>query len=239
MRECGGKLALTSKVSPSTTALLKLMRAAAATSGARMKLRLAASTLLGVTAIAPTVAAQTTTCVSTDDTVCLPRQDFQRFLDIALERQCLEKKKPVFEVDPITVVTDSEGRVFYTGADPNKPYRVTMSWCHYEVEAVGKVSIVAAMKEPATSGLRFRPKAYLGHLPLKLAKGKFHDGIDAGLLVDWLFIHDFNLNVAAGFRSLGLGVGVDLTKNFGVYAGYAIGYTAPTHNVNASIYFSF
>jgi hypothetical protein len=198
-----------------------------------------AALLATIATATPAGAADTTSCVSTEDTVCLPRADFQRFLTIAVERQCLEKQKPVFKVDDVTVVTDTAGRVFYTGADPSKPYTIVMKWCHYDVRAEGKVTLVAARMEPATSGVRFRPKAYLGYLPLKLSKGRFNDGVDAGLLVDWLFIHDFNLNVAAGFRSIGLGVGVDLTTSFGAYVGYAIGYTAPTHNINASLYFSF
>lgn len=178
-------------------------------------------------------------CAPPDNFVCLPREDFQRFLDIALERQCLERKPPTFQVDSITVLTDTEGRVFYTGADPSKPYQIHMRWCHYDVTAEGEVTLVAAMQTPPTSGVRFRPKAYLGYLPLKLSKGRLNDGVDAGLLVDWLFIQEFNLNASAGFRSLGIGVGVDLTQNFGVYAGYALGYTAPTHNINASLYFAF
>lgn len=187
---------------------------------------------------APTATAQSAPPPS-EDKVCLIREDFQRFLDIAIERQCLERKPPSFEVDSITVLTDTDGRVFYTGADPSKPYQVRMRWCHYDVTAEGKVTLVAAMQTPPTSGVRFRPKAYLGYLPLKLSKGKLNDGVDAGLLIDWLFIHEFNLNVSAGFRSLGVGVGVDLTQNFGVYAGYALGYTTPTHNINASFYFAF
>jgi len=174
-----------------------------------------------------------------EQTVCLPKPDFQRFLTIALERQCLEHDKPTFQVDSISILTDTEGRVFYTGADPKKPYTIHMKWCQYDVEGQGTVDLVAAMRTPPSTGIRFRPKAYLGYLPLKLSKGKFGDGVDAGVLIDWLFIHEFNLNFAAGFRSLGVGVGVDVTQNFGIYAGYAVGYTAPTHNINASIYFAF
>jgi hypothetical protein len=187
----------------------------------------------------PANAQDSVPCVPSDETVCLPKADFQRFLTIALDRQCLEHQKPTFQVDSITILTDSEGRVFYTGADPKKPYTVRMKWCHYEVEAQGTVDLVAAMKTPQTSGIRFRPKAYLGYLPLKLSKGKFSDGVDAGIMVDWLFIHEFNLNIAAGFRSVGIGVGLDLTRNFGLYVGYALGWTAPLHNINTSIYFAF
>lgn len=186
------------------------------------------------------VAKAETPCTPSDKTVCLPQADFQRFLDIAVERQCLEQTKPVFHLDSVVVTTDAEGRVFYSGSDPKKPYTLKMSWCNYEVQATGNVDLVAAMKVPQTAGLRFRPKAYLGYLPLKLSKGgRFESGVDAGLLIDWLYVDWANLNVAAGFRSVGLGVGADLSTNFGVYAGYALGWTQPVHNLNASIYFAF
>jgi hypothetical protein len=113
-----------------------------------------------------------------------------------------------------------------------------MKWCQYEIEATGKIDLVAAMKVPETSGLRFRPKAYFGYLPLKLSKGKFNDGIDAGLMIDWLYIDSVNLNVAAGFRSVGLALGVDVTTNFGAYAAYSLGWTAPLHNINVGISFA-
>lgn len=178
-------------------------------------------------------------CTPSAETICLPKTDFQRFLDIATERQCLERTKPVFQIDSVAVMTDEEGRVFYTGADPKKPYTLKMTWCQYEIEGTGKVDLVAAMKVPVTSGFRFRPKAYLGYLPFKLSKGKFHDGVDAGMLIDFLFIDWVNLNVAAGFRSVGLGVGADLSSNFGAYAGYALAWTAPLHNINTGIFFAF
>ncbi len=180
-------------------------------------------------------------CTSSADQVCIERKDLDLFIDLARERRCLDNTKPVFELDSVTVMQDVDGRIFYSGADPKHPYKLTMSWCHYKIEAQGKVQIVAAMKEPETWGFRFRPKAYLGLLPTKYFEGEsFSSGVDAGLLVDFFYVHSLNLNVAAGFRSTGIGVGVDLTSNAGVYAGYAFGWTAnPRHNLNTSLYFAF
>lgn len=175
------------------------------------------------------------------DATCVAKSDLKTFLQIAEERQCLEKTKPTFEFDQVIVLTDKDGRVFYTGADPKRPYKLTMHWCHYEVDVEGEIHLVAALRTPETWGFRFRPKAYLGYLPLKLteASASFDDGIDAGIMVDLFFVEWTNVNAAVGFRSVGLGAGFDLTENFGLYAGYHLGWTAPLHNVSTSLYFAF
>ena len=198
---------------------------------------------LGVLSYASAVWAQETPCQNDSTSVCVNREDLKKFLALAKERKCLDDTKPAFQVDPITIITDEDGRVFYSGADPKKPYRLTMTWCQYTIEGTGEVKLLAAMNEPPVWGFRFRPKAYLGYLPSKLILGDsdFKAGVDAGLQLDFLYYQWVNLNVTAGFRSTGAGLGFDLTKNFGVYAGYAFTWDMqPTpHNVLGSIYFAF
>jgi hypothetical protein len=58
-------------------------------------------------------------------------------------------------------------------------------------------------------------------------------------MVDFLYYDWANLNAAVGFRSLGGGVGFDLTENFGAYAGYALTWGSWHHNVNIGFWFSF
>lgn len=178
-------------------------------------------------------------CTPAAGKVCLPEADLEKFVAITRERKCLDDSKPEFTIDSVTIVTDADGRVFYSGADPKTPYKLHMKWCHYSIGAEGKIELVAALTTPETSGLRFRPKAYLGYLPLKLADRDVNEGIDAGILIDLAYIEWVNFNVAAGFRSVGGGLGFDLTSNFGAYAGYALGWTKPLHNANVGIYFAF
>jgi len=191
----------------------------------------------------PTPAPEEPACVSTDTQVCVDKEDLKKFLQLAQERKCLDETKPDFQLDPIIIITDEEGRVFYTGNDPKKPYKLSMEWCHYKAEAEGDVKVVAAMNEPETWGFRFRPKAYLGYLPLKpLLKDdvKFSEGIDAGLMLDFFYVQWVNVNITAGFRSTGVGVGFDLTKNFGVETGYVFSWSEPMgHSALGSIYFAF
>ncbi len=186
---------------------------------------------------------------------CVPPEDMEKIVEVLQESKCLKTEKPVFQLDPINIVVDKSGRVFYTGANPN-PYTVHMTWCNFEAEAQGKVNLVAAVNEPSIWGFRFRPKAYVGVLPVeafnitvenavKRAAGEtpedlsFSDVWDAGVMVDFFHYDWFNVNAAVGFRSLGGGLGVDLTDNFGLYLGYANTWATWHHNANLALWFSF
>ena len=171
---------------------------------------------------------------------CVSRSDLDVFVQLLKEKKCLQTEKPSFELDPITIIVDEDGRIFYTGADPN-PYQLKMKWCSYEVEGTGKVKVVAAMKEPETWGFRFRPKAYLGYLPLEplVYDSSAREGIDAGLMLDFFHVQFANANVAVGFRSFGLGAGLDITQNFGAYIGYAMTWASWNHNINSALWFAF
>lgn len=171
---------------------------------------------------------------------CVAPDDMKVFVELLKEKKCLTTQKPEYKLDTIEIVVDEKGRVFYSGADP-KPYTLHMKWCNYEVTGTGKVNLVAAMMEPPTWGFRLRPKAYLGYLPLEpvVYNEDVKAGIDAGLMLDLFYIHWINANVTLGFRSGGLGVGFDLTKNFGAYTGYALCWNGFRHNANAAIWFAF
>ena len=172
--------------------------------------------------------------------VFIPEEDLRVLLLAAKEYHCFLKSEPTFKLDPIQIYMDDQGRVFFSGNQPH-PYTLHMEWCNYTAEAKGKLDVVAAMPEPDWWGLRFRPKAYLGYLPLTALEdgGSFNDGIDAGLMLDFFYIEWANLNAALGVRSVGAGVGINITKNFGGYLGYAFGWGAPHHQLIGSVYFAF
>lgn len=172
---------------------------------------------------------------------CVSEKDMDTILTILEDRACLATRLPKLKVDPIQIVVDKEGRVFYSGAEP-QPFVLKMSWCNFELEARGKVDVVVAMREPPIWGFRFRPKAYMGLLPteaLHRDRPDFEDLVDAGFLTDFLYYDWANLNLAVGYRSVGLGVGIDLTENFGSYAGYSLTWKGGNHNLNLSLTFSF
>lgn len=191
----------------------------------------------------------TTSLVHADEceppATCVPKEDMDKMVEVLKEKKCQLETKPTFELDPVNIVIDRDGRVFFSGSEPH-PYTLRMKWCSYDVEAQGKVNVIAAMREPPTWGFRFRPKAYIGALPFEAVYSdpelddlKVHDLVDAGVMVDFLYWEWANLNVAVGFRSLGGGIGFDLTSNFGAYAGYGLTWDDWNHNANFGLWFSF
>lgn len=173
----------------------------------------------------------------------------QEIVKVLEQKRCMQTTEPSFKLDPINLILDKEGRVFYNGAQPY-PYKVRMDWCGYTVNGEGSLNVVAALQEPPTWGFRFRPKAYIGVLlaePFYPKEGEswqledvsFDDVFDAGVMVDFFFVEFFNLNVAVGFQSFGAGVGFDLTKNFGAYIGYALTWGDWHHNPNVGFWFGF
>lgn len=175
--------------------------------------------------------------------VCVPEADMQKIVTVLQEKKCQQTETPAFELDPIQIIVDRQGRVFFSGADP-KPYTLKMKWCGYEVEAKGSVNVIAAMRKPPIWGFRFRPKAYMGILPTEVLYSSDNsrdigDFMDAGVMVDFLYYDWANLNGAVGYRSVGAGAGLDLTENFGTYAGYALTWGGWHHNANIGLWFSF
>jgi hypothetical protein len=171
---------------------------------------------------------------------CVSPEDLKAFVEIAREKKCLQTTKPTFDLDPVNIIVDKEGRIFFSGSNPH-PYTLRMKWCTYEVQAEGKVNVIAAVQEPATYGFRFRPKAFAGYLladPFR-SGGTWSSAIDAGLMVDAFYVRDFNLNVHVGFRSFGAGLGVDVFKNFGGYVGYAVTWDGFRSNPEAALWFAF
>jgi hypothetical protein len=171
--------------------------------------------------------------------ICVSDADLKTFLALANEKKCLQTTQPAFKLDPVVVVVDKEGRVYYSGDEP-KPYTLKMSWCTYELTATGKVALTVAKNEPPVWGFRFRPKFAGSYLFVDgFSSTKAVDGVDIGILWDLAYYKAVNFNIATGFRSVGAGLGLDITRNFGGYAGYAFSWWTLKHNPQLGLYFAF
>lgn len=145
-------------------------------------------------------------------------------------------KPPKVTLDPITLTTDSEGRIYHSGAT----YTVRVDGGSYQITGTGKVDVQVARREEPTWGLRFRPKFQVGVLPLGILRGdRFLDTLDPGVGVDLAYYRRANLNVSAGVRSVGVDVGLDVTKNFGVYGGARLIYSNLEITTEVGLYFGF
>jgi len=197
-----------------------------------MKRLLTALTLL----LWPVAAQAQGACAS--GSTCVSDVDLKTFITLAQEKQCLQKTQPTFQLDPIAVIVDKDGRVYYSGDEP-KPYSLKLTWCTYEVTTTGKVALVVAKNEPPVWGFRFRPKFAGSYLFVDgFSSTKAVDGVDIGILWDFLYYKAVNLNVATGFRSIGAGLGVDLFKNMTLYGGYAFSWWTLKHNPSIGVGFA-
>lgn len=172
--------------------------------------------------------------------VCVEREDMKVFLQIAEDHGCRAKTEPEVTADQVVIVQDHEGRVYGSGTG-EYPFKVRLKWCNYELEASSNVKLQVAQYVEPDWGFRFRLKATAGLLMLDAAFGedKLYEALDGGLLIDPFFIQWANVNAYIGFRSFGAGLGADLTKNFGIYGGYALTWGSWRSNPFAGIYFSF
>lgn len=178
--------------------------------------------------------------------VCVADADMKDIVQVLSERECLDTTQPTFTLDPVVIYTDEQGRVYYSGAEP-EPYKVGLTWCHYSAQATGKVLVSVAKAEKPVWGFRFRPKAYVGYLLLDQMynpEESFSNGLDVGVALDFLFYKNLNADAFVGYRSLGVGVGLDVTENFGVYLNYShtwqgiVGMEVP-YNIGVGIDFAF
>jgi hypothetical protein len=170
---------------------------------------------------------------------CVPKEDFDVLLTLLRDKQCQQKTPPTFKLDPVNIVVDQDGRVYYSGSQPH-PYTLRMSWCNYDVTATGKVDLVVAKREPPEWGFRFRPKFAGSFLFVDaFERPTAAEAVDVGILWEFLYWRSLNLNLATGFRSAGVGLGLDLTKNFGAFGGYSFSWWTLRHNPQVGLYFAF
>jgi hypothetical protein len=172
------------------------------------------------------------------DSECVLQEDLEVLLSSVEEKQCLMTTPPRLTLDSITITTDEQGRVYYSGSAP-VPFGARLSWCNHEVQFEGKLKVVVAKREPKEWGFRFKLKFAGSFLFLDAFERSAQQAVDVGLLWDFLYWRSLNLNVATGFRSAGVGVGYDITKNFGVYTGYGFSFWTLKSNPQMGLYFGF
>lgn len=176
-----------------------------------------------------------TECPHTD--ACVPDDEMDTFYEALREKKCLLGTTPTLDITAVTLITDVDGRVYFSGE--SLPFGARLTWCTYTVEFEGELKVVVAKKEPPAWGFRFRPKFAGSFLVLDAIERSVEDGVDVGFLWDFVYWHSFNLNMATGFRSAGVAVGFDITRNFGAFGGYAFSFWTLKSNPQFGLYFGF
>lgn len=187
-------------------------------------------------------AAQQPPCVPCEGK-CLTPDQVGKLRQTVDELDDIHKSPVSIQADPVVVVRDWDGRVYVNGG-AGQPLRMKVKvGKHIDRDVLVTMDVrVSYRPEPPSPLLRLRLRAQAGLLipqAMQTASGDKQAFWDAG--IGWDFLHYGILNLAAytGVRSLGAGPGLDLTKNFGLYAGYALVYDGFKSSVLATAYFSF
>ena len=183
-------------------------------------------------------------CVPPEGGKCLTKDQFEAVKSNLAELDSIHKYPAVVNTnDEIIIIHDWNGRVYTNGGDKNP-----LSFKLYIGETIERdMAIVLPTKvyyrpKPPDPMFRLRIRAQVGLIALEFTKittGKIQNLFDAGL--GWDFFHYKNANVAVytGMRSVGAGVGFDLTRNFGPYIGYSLVYDGFRSSAQAGFYMSF
>jgi hypothetical protein len=171
--------------------------------------------------------------------MCIAEEDAETLRQLLRDHKCRADTAPEVMADQVVIVQYHEGRVYGSGTG-EFPFKIKLTWCNYEVEASSNVKLQVAQHVDPEWGFRLRLKATGGLLVVDaFTEDALHEALDGGLLLDAFFIQWFNLNAYIGFRSFGGGLGADLTKNFGVYGGYALTWGSWRSNPFVGVSFAF
>lgn len=174
--------------------------------------------------------------------VCLTADEKKKVVDAVQELKKIKDSPAVLVVqDPVEIITDWDGRT-YVNAGTTKPLRakLTITDVIDRDMAITLDAKVAYRPKPPDPMFRLRIRAQAGILlPQAFQTDSGWNKYDVGIGWDFFHIDSVNLAAYTGTRSAGGDVGLDLTRNFGVYAGYAFIYDGFKSGALLGGYFSF
>lgn len=180
-----------------------------------------------------------------DGGVCLTKDEKEKVVAAVKELDEIHQAKAVLELqEPIIVIRDWNDRIYINGGK-TKPIRARLrlgSTIDREMEATIDVQVHYREKPPDPL-FRLRIRAQAGILVPEafrtIKNGNVESFWDASLGLDFVHIGIVNAAAYTGIRSVGIGPGIDLMKNFGVIGGYAFKYDGFASSAFISAYFSF
>jgi hypothetical protein len=176
--------------------------------------------------------------------VCLTKEGKDKVVAAVKELEGIHSAKAELKFkDEIVIIRDWDDRVYVNGGE-KKPVRATLTLgdsVSRDMEVTLPVRI-SYREKPPDPLFRLRIRAQAGILAPELVKsigGDPNPFWDAGIGWDFLHLGPANLAAYTGIRSAGGGFGLDLTKNFGPYAGYSFTYSGFRSSLLLGGYFSF
>jgi hypothetical protein len=175
--------------------------------------------------------------------VCITEEQKEKLRKAILELDAIKNSPAEITVkEPIVIVRDWQDRVYINGGE-KKPIQLKLKMGEtIERDMSVTLPVMTYYREkPPDPMFRLRIRAQAGFLVPDLFKKDISvpERMDAGLGFDFFHINILNLSVYVGARSTGIGPGVDITRNFGVYSNFSIKYDGFTLGNLTGAYFSF
>lgn len=180
-------------------------------------------------------------CVPPPGGKCLTLDQYEKIKEALRELDEIKKSEMKGDfLDEIIIIHDWDGRVYVNGGSL-KPLRVKVTLGTIDrTLAVTLPTSVAYREKPPDPMFRLRIRAQGGILLPDIWKGgERMSFLDGGIGWDFFHIGPVNLDIYTGFSSAGPGIGLDISKNFGVRAGYSLIYRDFHSGVMVGSYFSF
>ncbi len=183
-------------------------------------------------------------CVPPEGGRCLTKEQFEAVKRGLTELDMIHSSPAVLSTsDEIVIIHDWEGRV-YTNSGSSNPmtFKLKLGETVERDMAVTLPTKLYYRPKPPDPMFRLRIRAQVGLLIPELVQtisGKKQSFWDGSLGLDFFHYKMLNFAVWTGVRSVGAGVGFDITKNFGPYLGYALRYDGFKSSVTLGTYMSF
>jgi len=145
--------------------------------------------------------------------------------------------------DKVVIIQDWDGRVYTNGGATNPlRFKLRVGDTVDRDFAMTLPTQVYYRPRPPEPMFRLRIRAQAGILVPQMVQSVGGDKQrfwDAGIGWDFFHLGPVNAALYTGVNSAGGGLGFDLTKNFGTYAGYSLVYDGLKSSVLTGVYFSF
>jgi hypothetical protein len=177
-----------------------------------------------------------------DGKKCLTEDQYGKVVEAIKELDGIKKSEMTGEFsEPLVIVHDWDGRVYVNGGDGKPLYLKVKVGTVDRTLAVQLPTSVFYREKPPDPMFRLRIRAQAGVLLPDVWKKSADKAsfLDAGIGWDFFHIGPVNLAVHTGVSSAGGLVGVDLTKNWGLAAGYSLVYRDFHSGALVGTFFSF
>lgn len=175
--------------------------------------------------------------------VCLTQEQKETLKKAVDELENIKNSKAEIKInDPIIIIRDFDNRV-YINSGEQKPIKLKLkigATIDRDMELILPIQVHYREKPPDPM-FRLRIRAQVGPLIPRIFDDleRADRGLDGSIGFDFFHIDSVNLSINTGIRSVGATPGLDLTKNFGIFGGYALIYDGFISNGLVGTYFSF